>query len=211
MFTGIIEEIGEIVAIQKMTNGVRISVSAKKVLDDLKVDDSISIDGACQTVTGIQDRGFTVEAVGETLEKTTLARFRTGRKVNLERALTLQTRLGGHLVQGHVNGTGTVNKWIPRGENYYLEIELEPNLLHYCIAEGSIAVNGISLTIARLGSSSVGISIIPHTVKQTTLNHIKTGDPVNIETDVIAQYVERLLGDVSGKGLTPDKLKSWGY
>ncbi len=211
MFTGIIEEIGEVTAIRRMGDGLRLTISARKILEDTKIDDSICIDGACQTVVQLDERSFTVEAVGETLEKTTLGSFRSGRKVNLERSLTLQTRLGGHLVQGHVNGTGRIAQWHARAENYYLEINPEDELLKYCIREGSVAVDGISLTVAALNEKSLGMSIIPHTVEQTTLKEKKIGDIVNIEVDVIARYVERFLTFAGDRELTMDKLKKWGY
>jgi len=195
-----------------MTNGIRITISAQKILQDIKIDDSINIDGACQTVVRYNDKTFTVEAVGETLEKTTLKHLKPGSLVNLERSLTLNTRLGGHLVQGHVNGIGKVTRWYPRGENYFLEIELPQDLMRYCVREGSIAVNGISLTIAHLKERHIGINIIPHTVKHTTLFKTKLGDLVNIEVDVIARYVEKFLNSDKGSStLSFDKLKEWGY
>ncbi len=211
MFTGLIEEIGKIAAVERMRDGLRLTVTARKVLEDLQIDDSVNIDGACQTVVRIDDHSFTVEAVGETLQKTTFGEFTPGRVVNLERSLTLETRLGGHLVQGHVNGTGTITQWFPRGENYYLEVQLPPELMKYCIHEGSIAIDGISLTIAQLQPDRVGISIIPHTVKHTTLQFRKTGERVNIEVDVIARYVERLLGQSPHSKLTIETLRKWGY
>ncbi len=211
MFTGLVEEIGKIAAVERLRDGLRLTVNARKVLEDLKIDDSVNIDGACQTVVRIDDDSFTVEAVGETLEKTTFAEFTPGRPVNLERSLTLETRLGGHLVQGHVNGTGRITQWFPRGENYFLEVQLPADLMKYCIREGSIAVDGISLTIARLLPDRVGISIIPHTVKNTTLQFRKIGDRVNIEVDLIARYVERLLRQSPRSKLTIETLKKWGY
>lgn len=211
MFTGIIEEIGEIRAIEQMADGQRMRILAQKVLGDLKVDDSIAIDGVCQTVVKRDSDSFWVEAVGETLQKTTFPEYRTGRRVNLERALTLQTRLGGHLVQGHVNGTATIRQFHPRGENYYLEILLPPELNRYCIPEGSIAVDGISLTIAAIQNSGIGINIIPHTIRSTTLQHRKSGDRVNIETDFLARIIEKLITSAPSGGLDMNTLKSWGY
>ena len=211
MFTGIIEEIGEISAIEKMANGLRMRVSAGKVLSDLKTDDSIAIDGVCQTVIKRDSGSFWVEAVGETLLKTTFRDYRPGRPVNLERALTLQTRLGGHLVQGHVNGTAAIRQLHPRGENYYLELLLPAELSRHCIPEGSIAVDGISLTIAAIQNSKIGINIIPHTIRSTTLQYRNSGDRVNIETDVIARIIEKLVTSAPSGGLDMNKLKNWGY
>ncbi|MFZ0389354.1 MAG: riboflavin synthase [Calditrichia bacterium] len=211
MFTGIIEEIGEISSIRKLTDGLRLTLKAGSILEDIKIDDSVNIDGACQTVVEVQENSFSVEAVGETLQKTTFGGFKPGRQVNLERALTLQTRLGGHLVQGHVNQTGTVKQFFPRGENYFLQVEIPQNLKKYVIEEGSIAINGISLTVADLNDSLVGISIIPHTVKNTTLQWIHTGDRVNIEVDLIARYLEKLANPSGASSVTLNKLQDWGY
>lgn len=211
MFTGIIEEIGEIIAREQMTNGVRLTILAPEVTKDLKVNHSMNIDGACQTVVHHDSHSFTIEAVGETLTKTTLGSLTIGSKVNLERSLTLQTRLGGHLVQGHVNGMGRITQWYRRGENFFLEIQAPSDLQRYFIREGSVAVDGISLTIASLMESRLGISIIPHTVHHTTLQYKKSGDPVNIEADVMARYVEKLFSKSQKSTLTRERLKNWGY
>lgn len=210
MFTGIIEEIGTVIAVKSLTDGLELTTSAGDILKKLNINDSICIDGACQTVIRTDKQTFTVQAVGETLEKSTLKTFRPGRKVNLESAVTLNTPLGGHLVQGHVDATASITAWIKRGENYLLELRLKPPLLKYCISEGSIAVDGISLTIANLLEQTIKISIIPHTFQYTTLHERKTGDEVNIETDMIARYVERFLYNQT-ESLSEDKLKKWGY
>ena len=193
MFTGLIEETGVVRSIQAMNDGRRLRIEARKVLSDCKIDDSIAVNGICLTVVQTESNGFWVEAVGETLRKTTLGRWRTGERVNLERAMRLNDRLGGHLVQGHVNGQGYVRQLKPLGENYFLEVEVPAPLLRYLIEEGSIAIDGISLTIAKLNGNRVGISVIPHTIKQTNLQYRRVGDAVNIEVDLIAKYVERLL------------------
>lgn len=211
MFTGIIEEIGVVAQLKKLTDGREITISTHEILSKLRVRDSVSIDGACLTVVRKDSQNITVQAVGETLNKTTLGQYTIGRKVNLESSLTLQSPLGGHLVLGHVNGMAAIRSWEKRGENFYLEITLTEDFLRYCIAEGSIAVDGISLTIARLESAGIGISIIPYTVEHTTLKEKKTGDLVNIETDVIPRYLEKLLPQVNPGSLTIDKLKKWGY
>ncbi len=210
MFTGIIEEIGIVNTVKPLRDGLELSIQAEDILKKLKINDSVSIDGACQTVIDNDLHTFTVQAVGETLEKSTLESFRPGRRVNLESSLTLSTPLGGHLVQGHVNGTAPITTWKKRGENYLLELRLAPHLQKYCISEGSVAVDGISLTIAHLWEQKVGISIIPHTVQHTTLQEKKVGDTVNIETDMIARYVERFLNRDTDS-LSEDKLKKWGY
>lgn len=193
MFTGLIEEIGKIKKISTINGGISIDITASKISDDLKVNDSVAVNGVCLTVVkGVADY-FTVQAVGETLKKTTLVGLKENQVINLERALKLSDRLGGHLVQGHVNGIGTVSNIRKLGENYFLEVEIPHNLTKYLIDEGSIAIDGISLTIAKLTGSKVGVSVIPHTWKNTNLNSLNTGSKVNIETDVIAKYIEKLL------------------
>ena len=192
MFTGIIEEIGQIKKIERFAGGYKINIAVNKILDDIKVDDSLAVNGVCLTVTKMDDSSVWCDAVGETLEKTTLASIKEGAQINLERALKLSDRLGGHIVQGHVNGIGEITQIKKRGENYYLEIFLPTHLHKYVVEEGSITVNGISLTIAQINEARIGFSIIPHTWKHTTLSNAKIGDNVNIETDVMAKYVEKM-------------------
>ncbi|MBU2494553.1 MAG: riboflavin synthase [Bacteroidetes bacterium] len=193
MFTGLIEEIGKVKRIEMFTGGIRLKISASKIMDDIKVDDSISINGVCLTVVKIDNDGFAVEAVGETLNKTAIKELKENQLVNLERAVKLNDRLGGHLVQGHVNGVGKISNIQKLGENYFLEVLVPPQLTKYLIDEGSIAIDGISLTIAKLSGNKVGLSIIPHTWKNTNLSSKNIGSVVNIETDVIAKYIEKLL------------------
>lgn len=193
MFTGLIEETGTLRKIQSMADGRRLFVEAKDVLAESKVDDSIAVNGVCLTVVRKEATGFWVEAVGETLQKTTVKNWRVGQCLNLERALRLSDRLGGHLVQGHVNGIGRITQLKPLGENYVLQVEAPQNLLRYFVQEGSIAIDGISLTIAQLEGRLVGISVIPHTFHNTNLRYRRVGDNVNLEVDIIAKYVERLL------------------
>ncbi|MCF6271557.1 MAG: riboflavin synthase [Melioribacteraceae bacterium] len=212
MFTGIIEEVGEITKIEKIAGGLKFKVTANKIFSDLKVDDSVAINGVCLTVTNIIENNFWADAVGETLNKTTLKTILNNSFVNLERAVRLKDRLGGHLVQGHVNGIGTITHIKKLGENYLLEIFLPSNLVKYVINEGSIAVEGISLTIAKVTESRITLSIIPHTWNNTNLKSRITGDKVNIETDVIAKYVEKLLNinDKSDK-YSDEWFKKLGY
>jgi riboflavin synthase len=211
MFTGIIEEVGEVKQIRKISGGLELQISASQLIPKLKDGDSVAIDGACQTVVHVEETQFTVQAVGETLLKTTFREYQPGRRVNLESALTLNTPLGGHMVQGHVQGLADITGWRRRGDNYYLELELPENLMRYCIAEGSIAVDGISLTIAQLKQIAIGISIVPYTVEKTTLRDKQVGDQVNIETDLVARYVEKFTASGSAGNITFDKLKNWGY
>ncbi len=210
MFTGIIEEVGQVAYTKRLSDGLEITISASKVLEELATSDSIAVDGICQTVVSLSDKTFSFQAVGETIHKTTLAQFSPNRKVNLERALTLKSRLGGHLIQGHINETAKILKVTSRGENYYMEIDLPPSLIKYCITEGSIAIDGISLTIAKMDHLKIGISIIPHTFRNTTLQYKETGNSVNIEVDMIGKYVESILLHQK-TDMSIEKLKNWGY
>lgn len=212
MFTGIIEEVGTIINKKPISGGIRFTIEAQKVSEDLQIGDSINIEGACQTVVELSGNNFVVEAVGETLEKTSLGDFQLNQKVNLERPLSPSSRMGGHFVQGHINSTGKITQWYPRGENYFLEIEIPESLSRYTILEGSIAIDGISLTIAHLNENRIGINIIPHTVKNTALQFKKIGDSVNIEVDMIAKYIEKLFtSNKEPSSLTTENLKKWGY
>lgn len=213
MFTGIIEEVGTLEKIDRITDGYRIKVNASLITEDLHVNDSIAVSGVCLTAIKKEQNGFWVEAVGATLEKTTIKKIQQNTHVNLERAVRLLDRLGGHLVQGHVNGIGIIKKIQKLGENYFVEIQIPGELEKYVIAEGSIAVDGISLTIAKLSGNVIGLSIIPHTWMHTTLQYKKVSDEVNIETDVIAKYVEKLLDTKKSEKnfLTNSVLKEMGY
>ena len=214
MFTGIIEETGEITKVLPIAGGKRINISASKILDDISVDDSVCVNGVCLTVIKKEDNGFWMDAVGETLEKTTFLNFQAHSPVNLERSLKLNGRLGGHLVQGHVNGIGTISEIVKRGENYLLQIDVPESIEKYLINEGSIAIDGISLTIAFTEKNKVNISIIPHTWQNTTLQFKNIGDSVNVEVDVIAKYVEKLItkNEITGNNkITESWLKEIGY
>jgi riboflavin synthase len=193
MFTGIIEEIGKITNITPISNGKRLKVKAKRVIADLAINDSISISGVCLTVIKLDDATFTVEAVGDTLKKTTIHQFRINTLVNLERALSLSDRLGGHLIQGHVNGIGKISAIQKRGDNWFFKFTLPKNQLKYVIQEGSISIDGVSLTVANLNNVQIGISIIPHTFKNTIFQFYRLGQKVNIETDFMARYVENFV------------------
>ncbi len=213
MFTGLIEEIGIINKIDSIPGGKSISISADKVLEDTKVNDSICVDGVCLTVTKISSSSFTVDAVGATLTKTTFINVRVNGQVNLERAVRLSDRLGGHLVQGHVNGIGQILNIVKLGNNYSLDIRIPNELQRYIISEGSIALNGISLTIAGINGSTVNISVIPHTWNNTSLKFAKIGDHLNIETDLIAKYVEKLMriDDDADNKFSEEWFKNLGY
>lgn len=199
MFTGLIEEIGTIKDIRQIGGGVRIGVFAKKIMDDLKIDDSISINGACQTVVLKSGDHFEVEAVEETLRKTTLGGFRPGLKVNLERAMLPTTRMGGHLVQGHVECRGKVVSIVPENTGVLVEFSFPQEFDKYVVELGSICIDGISLTIARTTYSRFTVSIIPHTWKVTTFASLKPGDEVNLEFDILGKYIEKLISSGSVK------------
>lgn len=190
MFTGIIEEIAVLERMQTMAGGQRLNIGAPGVSPSLREGDSIAVDGVCQTVTRCGGQGFTIECLAVSLQKTTLGRLRPGARVNLERALPADGRLDGHIVQGHVNGRGTIISLERRGDNHYLGLALPPQLMRACIPEGSIAVNGVSLTIAGRTSENLNINIIPHTWNHTAFQFAQTGNAVNIETDIFARYIE---------------------
>jgi len=215
MFTGIIEEIGSIHNMSPIPGGKKIGIKAARVLDDLKIDQSVSVNGVCLTVVGISGDTFSVEAVGETLEKSTLIDLKSSSIVNLERAMKLDDRLGGHLVQGHVNGVGIISKVKNRGDNWYIEIDLSEKLMRYVIPEGSIAIDGISLTVATIQGNKTGISVIPYTFRNTTLSQVKVGQKCNIETDLIGRYLEKWFKypaeNNEKKPITVNWLKSQGF
>jgi len=213
MFTGLIEEIGILEKIEPITDGRRIKISTVKIIEDVKVNDSIAVNGVCLTVIKIDKNSFWTEAVGETLKKTTINKLNQNCKLNLERALRLSDRLGGHLVQGHVNGIGKIKKINRIGENYYFEVQIPDNLEKYAVKEGSIAIDGISLTIANLKGNLTGFSIIPHTWQNTNLQFDRVSEEVNIEVDIVAKYVEKLLGMKGNETnlLSGNILKNMGY
>ena len=193
MFTGIVEELGTVAAIEEQGDALRLSISAATVLEDTRLGDSIAVNGCCLTVTDLADGTWTADVMAETLDKTSLAGARPGDRVNLERAVTPQTRLGGHIVQGHVDGVGTVLRRTPSEHWEVVEISLPPHLAPYLVDKGSITVDGVSLTVVEAGDDSFTVSLIPETLARTTLGHRAVGDRVNLEADIIAKHVEKLL------------------
>ncbi|MHB1651955.1 MAG: riboflavin synthase [Desulfitobacteriaceae bacterium] len=193
MFTGIIEELGTIEKITLFPQSAELTIQAQKVLEQTNVGDSIAVNGVCLTVTRLSTRQFTVDVMAETLAKTSLAELTRGSPVNLERALQLQTRLGGHLLSGHVDGIGRISKVTPVGIAQVNEISAELALLHYILPKGSVAVDGISLTVVDAGRDFFSVSLIPHTFKATTLGKKGIGATVNLETDIIGKYVAKFL------------------
>lgn len=195
MFTGIVEEIGTIVSVTSFGNGKRISFSGKKVFSDLKVDDSIAINGVCQTVTQIKDNIATVEAVEETLRLTTFNDILwANQPVNLERAALPTTRLGGHLVQGHVDAVGRVSAIQKNSASTEISIAFPREFRKYIVKKGSITLDGVSLTVAKLTEDTFTIAVIPHTIENTVLKHYSLLQNVNLEFDIIGKYVENILG-----------------
>ncbi|GAA2436666.1 riboflavin synthase [Streptomyces macrosporus] len=194
MFTGIVEELGEVVAVEKLEDASRFRLRGPKVTEGAKHGDSIAVNGVCLTVVDTADGEFTADVMAETLNRSGLGALAPGDRVNLERPMALGGRLGGHLVQGHVDGTGTITERVP-GENWEIvRIAVPPRLARYIVEKGSITVDGVSLTVVEAGEEHFTVSLIPTTLDLTTLGVKKVGDPVNLEVDVLAKYVERLLG-----------------
>ena len=201
MFTGIIEEIGTVVAMTRGARSFSLEVRAKKVLEDTKIGDSISTNGVCLTVTELSENSFKADVMPETVSRTALQELTTGSLVNLERALSLQTRLGGHIVTGHIDGTGRISQRRNDDNALWISIECAPSLLRHIVEKGSITIQGVSLTVARVDESSFAVSLIPHTQSVTTLHNLRIGSLVNLETDIIAKYVEKMLGKNSSEGI----------
>ena len=193
MFTGIVEEVGVVRHVEETPSGHLIEIGAEKVLDRLEVDDSIDVAGACLTVTERDDRSFTVMAVPETLARTTLGRIARGSRLDLERAATPTTALGGHIVQGHIDTTTPLEERRAEGAGARLRFGLPKTIARYVVEKGFIAIDGVSLTVAAVAKSTFDVALIPHTAGRTTLGSLRDGDLVNVEVDVIGKYVERLL------------------
>ena len=193
MFTGIIEDLGIVQAIQEGSHSAKLRILSTLILSDLKIGDSIAVNGICLTATTFDSSSFTVDVMPETLRKTNLGELKHGHKVNLERALTLTTRLGGHLVSGHIDGTGKIAKLISQDNAVVFEIQYPSSLAKYLVPKGSIAIDGTSLTIVDVEPQTFSVSLIPHTRGVTGLGHKKAGDTVNLEADVIAKYLEKLI------------------
>jgi len=208
MFTGIIEETGKISAITNKS----ISVQAKIVLADTRIGDSIAVNGVCLTVTGFYQNGFTADVSPETFKVTSFEKLSTGNIVNLERAVPVNGRMGGHIVTGHVDCIGKINSFSKSDDFYNLVIAIPNGEEKYIVKKGSVAVNGISLTVAEIQNNIFKIAVIPHTVENTSLKEIKAGDIVNIETDILAKYVEKILSTRdNSSGISLEFLKQNGF
>lgn len=194
MFTGIIEEVGRIKEIKKGSIYSSLVIEANKVLTGAKLGDSIATNGVCLTVTKLNTNSFQVDVMAETLRHSNLGNLKSGSSVNLERALSLETRLGGHIVSGHIDGVGKVTSLVEEGNATWVTVSAGEDILKYIVYKGSITIDGISLTVAYIDNKVFKVSIIPHTGKETTLLTKKPGDTVNLECDLIGKYVEKLLG-----------------
>src|SRR5207302_3578300 len=214
MFTGIVEEVGRIAQIEQKGENRRISVEARRTPKELKAGDSVAVSGVCLTALGIRPNSFSADLAPETWIRTSFSRIKEGALVNLELPMRVDGRLGGHLVQGHVDGTGKFLSLdrIPDANDYWLRIEIPPELARYVIFKGSLAIEGISLTVAKIEEARVTLAIIPHTLEMTNLKSLKRGDPVNLEVDMIAKYVEKMLrGEASNSAITIERLVREGF
>ena len=193
MFTGLVAELGTVQRLARQGNSYHLTVDAKKVLNNLKIGDSVAVNGACLTVVRMDEGGFTADVMPETVRLTNIGSLQPGSKVNLERTLRLCDGLDGHIVSEHVEGLGTIAEQRPEGIAVVVTIATPSELLKYIIKKGSIAIDGISLTVTEVTDTSFSVSLIPHTAKETTLGFKKVGDSVNLETDILGKYVERML------------------
>lgn len=211
MFTGIIEEIGTLKAIKKGPKSAALTIHAKKVLDHTKLGDSISTDGVCLTVVKLDHDTFTVDVMNETIKRSNIDMLKVGSRLNLERALRASDRLGGHIVSGHIDGTGVIVEKTPLDIATIIRVNTSKHLLKYMIKKGSIAIDGISLTLVSVDDQGFTVSLIPYTKNDTTLADKNIGDTVNLECDIIGKYVEKLLKTDDGHPLTFEKLKDYGF
>lgn len=225
MFTGIVEEKGTVRYISLAGISGSIAIGARKVMEGTKIGDSIAVNGVCLTVVSIQPDGFTADVMAETIRRTSLGQCQPGDSVNLERAMAADGRFGGHIVAGHIDGTGTVRSVVPEGNAVWVTIAAPGEILRYIVAKGSIAIDGISLTVAYVDDSVFKVSVIPHTGEETTLLSRKPGDLVNLENDIVGKYIEKLMGlgpadgtsmaqeqeGHKGSGLTMEYLKEMGF
>jgi riboflavin synthase len=210
MFTGIIEEIGCIQKMERSGQAMRLAVRCRKVLEGTRLGDSIAVNGVCLTVTSLGGDFFTADVMPETMNKTNLGSLSVGSPVNLERAVAAGQRMGGHFVQGHVDGVGTVAERTSYENAVLFKFRVAPELTHYMVEKGSIAVSGISLTLVDVGRDFFTVSVIPHTLRETILQYAKPGDPVNIECDIIGKYLAKWAGAGTSSGLTAEKLLETG-
>ncbi len=210
MFTGIIEEIGIIKSISRQNHSSALTISARKVTDDLKVGDSINTNGVCLTVTSFSSEGFRVDVMPETYLQSNLSKLVSGEKVNLERALRLTDRIGGHIVSGHIDGVGKISRTWKDENAVWFTITADPAIMRFIIKKGSVALDGISLTVARVDERSMDVSIIPHTQYETTLLTKSPGSTLNVECDILGKYIEKLFLDRKDR-ISTDFLQKMGF
>lgn len=212
MFTGIVEEIG---TVKKIVRGQKayLEIQADRIFSDIHIGDSIAVNGVCLTVTGFSGKVFTADVMNETFSRSSLGSLKTGSHVNLERAMSANGRFGGHIVSGHIDGTGKITNIKKDGNAVWYKISAGENIIKYTVEKGSIAIDGISLTVARIEKDNFSVSIIPHTSEETILSEKKLGDTVNLENDIIGKYVERFLNfDKTEKSnITRDFLSKFGF
>ena len=211
MFTGIIEEVGIVRSITKGSLSAILNISCEKVLEDTRVGDSIAVNGVCLTVTSLEESSFTADVMAETLRRSSLGELVKGSKVNLERAMQLNGRFGGHIVSGHIDGTGTILSTKKEGNATWVEVGTSPEILRFIIQKGSITIDGISLTVAKLTDKSFSVSIIPHTGSETTLLTKNIGSVVNLENDIVGKYVERFTSSPTKKEVSYETLLENGF
>lgn len=215
MFTGLIEEIGKVQSIVKSTKSAKITIKASRVLEEVKIGDSISTNGVCLTVTEFTTKSFVVDIMAETMRRSNLHLLSPGDEINLERALRLSDRLGGHLVSGHIDGMGAISNYENEDNAVWVTVSTDPEILKYIVQKGSIAIDGISLTVAYVDDSAFKVSIIPHTKEITTLLRKKIGDIVNLECDMVGKYIEKMLSFKEKapvkKGIDMNFLSEYGF
>jgi riboflavin synthase len=209
MFTGIIEEVGEIAAIKRGAKSCELLIKGNVIFSDLKIGDSVAVNGVCLTATTINGDTFSADVMAETMRRSGLGKLQKGSKVNLERAMAADGRFGGHIVSGHIDGMGFVQSLVREDNAVWVTITADDMIMRYIVEKGSIAIDGISLTVAKVFKDAFSVSIIPHTGSETTLLTRKSGDRVNLECDIIGKYVEKLVGKSSG--ITEDFLKKYDF
>lgn len=209
MFTGIIQDVGTITSIKKGSKSQVMTIETS-ILEDVNIGDSIATNGLCLTVTSKTNQQFSVDIMAESLRRSNLGKIQVGSKVNLEKAMAMGDRFGGHMVSGHIDDVGTISHTFVEDNATWVDIDVPEHLRKYCILKGSIAIDGISLTVSKLTNKGVSVSIIPHTKDQTTLLNKKVGDQVNLEMDMMIKYVEQLMKPVKDN-LTEETLKTYGY
>lgn len=217
MFTGLVEELGKVKKLSRGANSARLTVAAAKILEDIKLGDSIAVNGTCLTVVEFAEAWFTADVMPETVRSTVLGNLKTGDPVNLERTLRVGDRFGGHIVSGHIDGVGRIVSKTPEENAILVQISAGPEVMRYVIKKGSVAIDGISLTVVECGQDWFVVSLIPHTSQITTIGLKRVGEAVNLETDVIGKYVEKMLGiapaaaSSSKQGLSAEYLAQHGF